>query len=113
MRIDMENRRIVEKESASGVDRIVIEHLLDEQKLGGNQMFAKVCLEKGSVLGVHSHHGETETYYILSGEGEYTDNGETYSVKAGDTTFCPDGSSHGLKNTGDGELTFMALIIKC
>ena len=33
------------------------------------------------------------------------------SVKAGDVTFTPDGKGHGLKNTGDTDLVFMALII--
>ena len=34
------------------------------------------------------------------------------SVKAGDVTFCPDGTGHALDNTGDTDLVFMALIIK-
>ena len=34
------------------------------------------------------------------------------AVKAGDSTWTPDGSSHGLENTGDDDLVFMALIIK-
>jgi oxalate decarboxylase/phosphoglucose isomerase-like protein (cupin superfamily) len=32
-------------------------------------------------------------------------------VKAGDITFTPDGCGHGLDNTGDTDLVFMALII--
>ena len=54
----------------------------------------------------------TETYYLLSGEGLYHDNDKSYPVKAGDVTFCADGGTHGLDNTGDSDLTFMALIIK-
>lgn len=48
---------------------------------------------------------------ILSGTGLYTDDGKTYEVHAGDTTYCADGHCHGLENTGDGDLKFMALII--
>lgn len=66
---------------------------------------------KGCSLGYHEHHGETETYYILSGEGEYDDNGVKRPVKAGDITITPDGKGHGLTNTGDTDLVFMALII--
>ena len=62
-------------------------------------------------LGYHEHHGETETYYILSGEGEYDDNGVKRPVKAGDITITPDGKGHGLANTGETDLVFMALII--
>ena len=48
---------------------------------------------------------------ILRGEGDYNDNGTVRPVKAGDVTFTPDGKGHGLKNTGDTDLVFMALII--
>lgn len=30
----------------------------------------------------------------------------------GDLFLCKDGDAHGIKNTGDEELTFMALILK-
>ena len=32
------------------------------------------------------------------------------SGKAGDVTFTPDGKGHGMKNIGDTDLVFMALI---
>ena len=32
-------------------------------------------------------------------------------VQAGDVTFTPDGKGHGLTNSGDEDLVFMALII--
>lgn len=44
-------------------------------------------------------------------EGNYDDNGRIRPVKAGDMTFTPDGMGHGLTNTGDTDLVFMALII--
>ena len=50
-------------------------------------------------------------YYILRGEGNYDDNGRIRPVKAGMWTFTPDGMGHGLTNTGDTDLVFMALII--
>ena len=37
--------------------------------------------------------------------------GVVRTVKPGDVTWTPDGSSHGVENKGDVELTFMALII--
>jgi mannose-6-phosphate isomerase-like protein (cupin superfamily) len=73
----------------------------------------EVTLEPGCSLGFHMHYGESETYYILTGEGEYNDNGTSWRhVKAGDITFTPDGRGHGLANTGNTDLVFMALIIK-
>ena len=48
---------------------------------------------------------------ILSGKGIYSDNGTLRMVQAGDVTFTPDGKGHGLTNSGDEDLVFMALII--
>ena len=70
-----------------------------------------MCGGKGHVLIKHIL-GESETYYILTGEGNYDDNGRIRPVKAGDVTFTPDGCGHALTNTGDTDLVFMALIIK-
>ncbi|MGI5959625.1 MAG: cupin domain-containing protein [Massiliimalia sp.] len=110
------NERTVERveNMAGGKGHVLIERLLDEQQLNGKcGLYAKVTIEPGCTLGYHEHHGETETYYILSGEGSYNDNHEAnIPVAAGDVTFCPDGKGHGLDNTGDTDLVFMALIIK-
>lgn len=101
------------EQMAGGKGHVLIERLLTEEQLNGKcGLYAKVTLEPGCTLGVHGHTGETETYYLLSGEGVYHDNDKSYPVKAGDVTFCEDGGTHGLDNTGDTDLTFMALIIK-
>lgn len=102
------------REHAQGGDGYVLmKGLLNEQELNGKcGMFSQVTIPAGCSLGYHEHHGESETYYILSGEGTYQDNGKEYPVKPGDVTFTPSGSAHGLKNTSDKDLVFMALIIK-
>ena len=101
------------EQMAGGKGRVIIERLLGEKELDGKcGLYAKVTIEPNCTLGFHEHHGETETYYILSGEGSYSDGEKSYPVKAGDVTFCEDGGTHGLDNTGDTDLTFMALIIK-
>lgn len=108
------NDRNVEKieNMCGGKGHVLIERLLGEKELDGKcGLYAKVTIEKDCTLGYHEHHGETETYYILSGEGMYDDNGKKYPVKAGDVTFCCDGNGHALDNTGDTDLVFMALII--
>ena len=75
-------------------------------------LYARVTLPPGAVLGYHEHHGNGECYFILAGEGVYDDNGTKRTVKAGDVTWTPDGSGHGLSNeAGAEDLVFMALII--
>ena len=91
----------------------IIKEILEEPQLNGKcGLYAEVTLEPGCSLGYHEHHGESETYYILSGQGEYSDNGLYRPVQPGDITFTPDGKGHGLANIGNTDLVFMALIIK-
>ncbi|MDO4272463.1 MAG: cupin domain-containing protein [Eubacteriales bacterium] len=95
-----------------GYGHVIIKEILEEEQLNGKcGLYAEVTLEPGCSLGYHEHHGESETYYIISGQGEYNDNGTYRPVQAGDITFTPDGKGHGLANTGNTDLVFMALII--
>ena len=77
------------------------------------QFEGAVPLDLADAVGVHQHVGNTETYHILSGHALYNDNGKEVEIGAGTTTFCPDGETHGIKNTSKTEdLVFMALIIR-
>lgn len=96
-----------------GKGHVIIEHILGEKELNGKcGLYAKVTIEPGCTLGYHEHHGESETYFILSGEGNYNDNGTIRQVKQGEVTYTGNGFGHALDNTSDSEdLVFMALII--
>lgn len=90
----------------------IIEHLLTPEQMNGKcRMFARVTILPGHTLAQHSHHGETETYHIISGEGIYDDDGRKIPAKVGDTFFCADGHSHGITCVGDEPVVFIALII--
>ena len=103
---------IIRKNAFEGKGEVTLRPLLtDEQKNEKIQMYAEVTIPEGASLGIHRHRGNAESYYILSGTGLYTDDGKTYEVHAGDTTYCADSHCHGLENTGDSDLRFMALII--
>lgn len=109
----METRTEVVKNMCGGAGEVTIKHLLSAKEFHGNcGLYAQVTIQPGSELGYHEHHGESETYYILSGEGEYDDNGTKRKVAAGDVTFTSDGMGHGLKPVGYEPIVFMALIIK-
>ena len=102
----------VVKNMRGGDGEVKIKHILGEKQLNGKcGLYAEVTIEPGSSLGFHEHHGESETYYIISGKGEYDDDGVKRTVSAGDMTFTPDGHGHGLKCLGDEPVVFMALII--
>ena len=50
-------------------------HIVPKEDLYGHgRMYAKIVLPAGSYVGWHQHIGETEPYFILEGEGIFTDN---------------------------------------
>lgn len=98
--------------SANGVGAVHIEKILDAELADKCGLYAKVTIPAGSVLGYHEHHGNGESYFVLSGEGVYDDNGQKRVVRAGESTWTPDGSGHGFDNSqGKADLVFMALIV--
>ncbi|MDD2979085.1 MAG: cupin domain-containing protein [Hespellia sp.] len=107
-------REVLKVEKCNGgAGHLLRESLLTPEQWGEHcGLFAKVTLEAGCELGYHEHHGETETYYILTGKGLYDDNGTEVAVEAGDVVYCEDGNGHGMKNAGNSDLSFVALILK-
>ena len=89
----MEIQRI--ENMCGGNGHVFLKPILNEKQLNGKcGLYAEVTLEPGCSLGYHEHHGESETYYILSGKGIYSDNGELRMVEAGDMTFTPVSYTH-------------------
>lgn len=112
MILKREELNIREEKDNSGKDALTIFDLNTFD--GWNKkvrMFSEVELAPGAAVDYHVHEGEFESYYILSGNGVYSDNGEEIPVSAGTVTFTPSGKGHGLLNTGNEKLTFIALIV--
>ena len=59
-------------------------------------------------FGQHKHGDDNELYIVLEGTGEYTEDGNTVRVAAGDILMNARFASHGIRNTGD---TDMRLIV--
>ena len=82
-----------------------------EELYGKGRVFSVATVPPGASFGIHEHKGEEEFYCILSGTGEYYDNGEYVQVGPGDTTLCRSGEKHGMKNNGTEDLVYFALIV--
>ena len=110
----MMRRKLVKKENVKGGEGTVLfDYLLgDEQLQGMCGMYAKVTLPPGSSIGYHTHEGDSESYYILSGKGTYINNNkEEMEIFPNDVTFTADGEGHSIINTGTEKLVFIAMII--
>lgn len=73
----------------------------EAQELG--LVFRKRKLHPGSAIGYHLH-DKDEIYYVLSGSGELTMNGQTSIVGPGTAILTRPGDSHGLRQLGDDDL---------
>lgn len=109
--ITHKNNRTVTTEPAGNGTMAMEKLLTPPHQAAKLRTFADITLEPGAAVSYHIHTGESESYYILSGSGLYNDNGQTTPVAAGDVTFTPNGTGHGLENTGSEPLRFIALII--
>ncbi|MCP1101489.1 mannose-6-phosphate isomerase-like protein (cupin superfamily) [Aequitasia blattaphilus] len=109
----MRTSTVIKQNLHGGEGQVSVKNILTENEMKDKcGLFGEIVIEPGASLGFHMHEGESETYYILSGEGIYDDNGTTYPVGPGEVTFTPSGSGHGMVNSGSEDLVFMALIIK-
>lgn len=63
----------------------------------------------GGEIFPHTHDGQTETFYILSGEAVCTMGAEKTVVGAGSCCVAPSGVTHGLKNNGSEPVELLAL----
>jgi mannose-6-phosphate isomerase-like protein (cupin superfamily) len=78
---------------------------------GKAKVFARVTLRPGSMAPLHKHEGSFEAFYILAGKGLVDDNGTLAEVKVGDVVFTDDGESHSIKNIGETDLEYIALVV--
>jgi mannose-6-phosphate isomerase-like protein (cupin superfamily) len=110
---------MVRKEKAEKKERLqggngpaYVYNIVDKEELYGHgSMYARIVLPPGSSVGWHQHIHNTEPYYILSGEGDFTDNdGTVTKVTAGDICTIKPGQCHSIANNYNDDLVFMALI---
>ncbi len=102
----------VMKNLRGGNGSVLAREILGTGELGGHgSMYAYITLEPGVSIGYHQHVGDSEAYFILSGTGLYSDNGNPVTIGPGDMTWCPDGEHHGLENNGTEPIVMIALIL--
>ena len=75
------------------------------------RLFGNIHLDPGASIGYHEHEGESELFYVVSGEAVYNDNGTEYPLHAGDTAVVTDGNGHGIANRGTEPVDLIALIV--
>ncbi len=70
---------------------------------GGNVMMCEISFETGARGNMHSHVHEQITY-IAEGSFSFTIDGETRTVRKGDSVYMPSGAEHGVTCLEAGKL---------
>lgn len=110
-----EDRQIERKDNFKGGEGYLVNRIIlpADGMYGKGRIFNTVTLEKNCEIGWHVHDGDGETYLVISGEGEYNDNGTVTTVRAGDVCFTDSGEGHSMKNLRDEPLVLVALVLYC
>lgn len=79
-----EDRQIERKDNFKGGEGYLVNRVIlpADGMYGKGRIFNTVTLEKNCEIGWHVHDGDGETYLVISGEGEYNDNGTVTTVRA-------------------------------
>ncbi|MDR2442667.1 MAG: cupin domain-containing protein [Deltaproteobacteria bacterium] len=107
-------RSITEK-AKGGLGHVSHVHYINPKSRPASTRVAMAAINTipvGSSLGYHIHETDEELFFILEGQGVFTDTDhKEYQVSSGDVTLCRQGESHGLVNSGTTPLVFAAIII--
>ena len=74
------------------------------------EAFATVALEVGGLVGEHRHINNAELFFFIEGQGSVLDNGQEAQVGPGDLLATEQGGSHGVRNSGQVPLKYVAVL---
>ncbi len=106
------SKGVVRENLRGGTGKTTIYSLPIPDESGRVVFAARIELEPGASIGIHRHDDDEETYAIQSGEGMYEHDGGSSAARPGDIFLTRRGMSHGLRNTGEGDLVFFAVMAK-
>lgn len=94
-----------------GVGTVTAHKLLDIFPGSAIKSVGIVRLEPGAVIGSHSHHGEEDFYYCISGTGVVVDNGADHPFTEGTLQITRDGETQAIRNVGTDDLVFLGALV--
>lgn len=79
-----EDRQIERKDNFKGGEGYLVNRVIlpADGMYGKGRIFNTVTLEKNCEIGWHVHDGDGETYLVISGEGDTTNNGTVTTLTA-------------------------------
>lgn len=84
-------------------------YIVRDNRLLKNLVLSSTVLHSGKATSGHSHPGQEEVYFFVSGNGRMIvgkENDEAFDVNAGDVILIPDGAFHRVFNNHVEDLIF-------
>lgn len=78
--------------------------LIQPDEINNLTYFSQAIFPPGEIAHAHCHHDMNEVFFIQSGHGVMTVNGNSFLLQAGTCIAINAGEVHELKNEGDEEL---------
>lgn len=69
-------------------------------------------LRPGATTGLHTHEGNCEIVYVISGEATFHYDDTVETVRVGQCHYCPMGHSHYMENQTDHDLVYFAIVVE-
>ncbi|MFP4521145.1 MAG: cupin domain-containing protein, partial [Fibrobacterota bacterium] len=89
----------IRENAMGGKGRIAIKHLFEGKEFNpAMQLCAKVTIEPGASIGLHTHENDEEIYFIIKGSGIFDEGTGRTPVFEGDAMLTNKGGSHSLEN---------------
>jgi len=68
------------------------------------------AFEPGQEHALHAHEGMDKVYQVIEGQGVFLLEDDEVPMEAGVLLVAPEGSPHGIRNTGTGRLLVLAIL---
>ena len=70
----------------------------------------KVTVPPGASVGLHRHPTSSEVIFVIAGVGTVVCDGAEERLHAGLCSYCPMGSEHSIRNDGEDEFVYFAVV---
>ena len=91
----------------NGDGYVLLNKFNDEQN-----SIVKITIPQNGSIGLHTHIGDQEIIYVISGKGFCLEDGIEYELETGKANYCAEGKNHSIRNPYKEELVLFAVITK-
>lgn len=106
MKIDFTDIPVTDIPNFKGGEKLVSAQMLT----GPLGKVMRGTLIPGASIGLHTHETSSEIVYILSGTAACLYDGTVETLSPGQCHVCPKGHTHSLRNEGDVDVVFFAVV---